>query len=231
MSSEIIHTLFVACDHLIVLAYSISGPAGPNVCHPSEVEPASGIFFSPTTTPTPTASSAPTRQAAYLPRSVVSLLLAIHLSFHSLLWITAPVRWESCPNTFALPKQSIAVCLLLPLSFGSACRRGQLRRSPGEVTRGPAGQLVLIASRGLGFFFSSSCWGPASQPGCSDVRSRASALRKRPSCDPRGKQTDCTDTFNAFSSASTIPIPDPPPPYFFTPIQTHTHTEYASSFP
>lgn len=85
--------------------------------------------------------------------SVVSLLPAIHLSFHSLLWITASVRWESCPNTFALPKQSIAVCLLLPLSFGSACRRERLRRSPGEVTRGPAGQLVLIASRGLGCFF------------------------------------------------------------------------------
>lgn len=46
LSSEIIHTLFVACDHLIVLAYSISGPAGPNVCHPSEVEPASGVFLS-----------------------------------------------------------------------------------------------------------------------------------------------------------------------------------------
>lgn len=31
------------------------------------------------------------------------------------------------------------------------CRRRRLRRSPGEVTRGPAGQLVLIASRGLFF--------------------------------------------------------------------------------
>lgn len=111
MSSEIIHTLFVACDHLIVLAYFISGPAGPNVCHSSEVEPASGIF-SPTTTPT------------FFP-SVVSLLLAIHLSFHSLLWITATVRWESCPNTFALPKQSIAVsrsfpCLLVCVSAQAA---------------------------------------------------------------------------------------------------------------
>lgn len=131
MSSEIIHTLFVACDHLIVLAYFISGPAGPNVCHSSQVEPASGI-----STPT---------------FSVVSLLLAIHLSFLSLLWITGTVRRESCPNTFVLPKQSMAVSRSFA-PFWFVCWSTWLRRSHSEVTRGPAGQLVLIASRGLFFF-------------------------------------------------------------------------------
>lgn len=86
----------------------------------------------------------------------VSLLPAIHLSYVSLLWITETVLWESCPNTFVLPKQSITVSYLH--TFG-------LLSSPGaKVTRGPAGQLVPIASRGLFF------WGPPSQPGCSDVR-------------------------------------------------------------
>lgn len=73
----------------------------------------------------------------------VSLLPAIHLSFLSLLWITETVLWESCPNAFVLPKQSIAVSYLH--TFG-------LLGSPGaKVTRGPAGQLVPIASRGLFF--------------------------------------------------------------------------------
>lgn len=116
-----------------------------NVCHSSEVEPASGISTS----------------TFFL--SVLSLLPAIHLSFLSLLWITGTVHWESCPNTFVLPKQSIADSCSFAL-FWFVCLSEWLRRSHGEVTRGPAGQLVLIASRGLFF------WGPPSQPGCSDVR-------------------------------------------------------------
>lgn len=128
----------------IVLAYIISEPAGPNVCHSSEVEPAFGI------------------SSVYFcsqPALTVSLLPAIHLSFLSLLWITGTVLGERCPNTFVLPKQSIAVSFA---RFWFA----RLMRSPSEVTRGPAGQLVLIASRGFFLFF----WGPPSQPGCSDVR-------------------------------------------------------------
>lgn len=128
----------------IVLALIISEPAGPNVCHSSEVEPAFGI------------SSAYFRSQ---PALAVSLLPAIHLSFLSLLWITGTVLGERCPNTFVLPKQSIAV------SF-ARFRFARLTSSPSEVTRGPAGQLVLIASRGFFLFF----WGPPSQPGCSDVR-------------------------------------------------------------
>lgn len=107
-----------------------------NVCHSSEVEPASGnstplYFF-------------------FFPSSALSLLLAIHLSFLSLLWITGTVRWESCPNTFVLPKHSITDSHSSAL-FWFMCLSGRLRRSHGEVTRGPAGQLVLIASRGLFF--------------------------------------------------------------------------------
>lgn len=130
----------------IVLAYIISEPAGPNVCHSSEVEPAFGI------------SSAYFRSRSQ-PALTVSLLPAIHLSFLSLLWITGTVLGERCPNTFVLPKQSIAFSVA---HFWFAW----LRRSPSEATRGPAGQLVLIASRGFFLFF----WGPPSQPGCSDVR-------------------------------------------------------------
>lgn len=128
----------------IVLAYIISEPAGPNVCHSSEVAPAFGI------------SSAYFRSQ---PALTVSLLPALHLSFLSLLWITGTVLGEHCPNTFVFPKQSIAG------SFAHVWF-ARLTRSPSEVTRGPAGQLVLIASRGFLFFF----WGPPSQPGCSDVR-------------------------------------------------------------
>lgn len=75
----------------IVLAYIISEPAGPNVCHPSEVEPAFGIastFF----------------RSRSQPALTVSLLPAIHLSFLSLLWITGTALGEHCPNTFVLPK-------------------------------------------------------------------------------------------------------------------------------
>lgn len=118
----------------IVLAYIITEPAGPNVCHSSEVEPAFGI------------SSAYFRPQ---PALTVSLLPAIHLSFLSLLWITGIVLGERCPNTFVLPKQSIAVSFA---HFWFAW----LTKSPSEVTRGPAGQLVLIASRGF-FLFSGGC--------------------------------------------------------------------------
>lgn len=86
----------------------------------------------------------------FFPSSALSLLLAIHLSFLSLLWITGTVRWESCPNTFVLPKHSITDSHSSAL-FWFMCLSGRLRRSHGEVTRGPAGQLVLIASRGLFF--------------------------------------------------------------------------------
>lgn len=83
--------------------------------------------------------------------SVLSLLPAIHLSFLSLLWITGTVRWESCPNTFVLPKQSNTdpPLLVCSLSVHVCVCSERLRRSHGGVTRGPAGQLVLIASRGL----------------------------------------------------------------------------------
>lgn len=37
----------------------------------------------------------------------VFVLLAFHLSVLSLLWITGKALWESCPNMFVLPKQSI----------------------------------------------------------------------------------------------------------------------------
>lgn len=127
MSSEIIHTLFVACDHLIVLAYFISGPAGSNVCHSSEVEPASGI-------------AAPTF-------SVVSLLPAIHLSFLSLLWITGAAHWESCPNTFVLPKQSVAVPpLSLRLCVGE-------HSSGGTIVKSLEVQQDSLYSLPLGAFF------------------------------------------------------------------------------
>lgn len=86
----------------------------------------------------------------FLPHSLVSLLLAIHLSLLSLLWITGTVRWESCPNAFVLPKQSITVSRSFA-HFWFVCLSMRFRRSHSEVTRGPAGQLVLVASRGLLF--------------------------------------------------------------------------------
>lgn len=78
----------------------------------------------------------------------VFMLLAFHLSVLLLLWITGTAHRESCPNTFVLPKQSITDSCVFAF-FLVVCSRQQLRRSHGEVTKGPAGQLVLIASRGL----------------------------------------------------------------------------------
>lgn len=78
----------------------------------------------------------------------VFVLLAFHLSILSLLWITGMALWESCPNMFVLPKQSITDSRVFAFVL-VLCSREWLRRSHGEVTRGPAGQLVLIASRGL----------------------------------------------------------------------------------
>lgn len=115
-----------------VSGFFIGEPAGPNVCHSSEVEPAFGI------------SGAYFRSRSQ-PALTVSLLPAIHLSFLSLLWITGTVLGEHCPNTFVLSKQRIAVSFA---HFWFA----RFTRSPTEVTRGPAGQLVLIASRGFFLF-------------------------------------------------------------------------------
>lgn len=98
------------------------------MCHPSEVEPASGISSS----------------------TFSFTLYTFHLSFLSLLWIT----YRNCPLgqlvQLCLCCQNRASLTLAPLlPFGFVCLSEWLRRSHGEVTRGPAGQLVLIASRGL----------------------------------------------------------------------------------
>lgn len=145
LSSEIIHSLFVACDHLIVLAYIISEPAGLNVCHSLEVEPAFGTssayFCSPFQPPTP-----------HPPSLCHCFQLFTFPFFHS----------------YGLLEQSFGKAVQIRLwcqNRASLLHTFGLLVSPGaKVTRGPAGQLVPIASRGLFF------WGPPSQPGCSDVR-------------------------------------------------------------
>ena len=119
------------------------------MCHSSEVEPASGV-----STPT-----------------FFFLLCTVFASSYSpFLSFTLMDYWSG-----PLGELSKYVCVAKTehrrfspplLSFRFVCLSERLRRSHGEVTRGPAGQLVLIASGGLFFFF----WGPPSQPGCSDVR-------------------------------------------------------------
>lgn len=144
--------------------------------------------------------------------SLVSVLLAIHLSFLSLLWITGTVLWESCPNTFVLPKQSITVSRSFA-HFWFVCLSLQFRRSHSEVTRGPAGQLVLIASRGpFWFFVLFFFWGPPSQPGCSDAR--------RAGHQPSGNIQAATHRGNR-RTAQTHTVPSH---LLCTDVQMQTHT-------
>lgn len=53
----------------------------------------------------------------------VFVLLAFHLSVLSLLWITGTALWESCPNMFVLPKQSITDSHVFAFFFGFVFER------------------------------------------------------------------------------------------------------------
>lgn len=163
------------------------------------------------------------------PCSVVSLLRAIHLSFHSLLWITAALRWESCPNTFALPKQSIAVCLLLPCLWVGVSAGG----SGGALVKSLEVQQDSLYSKPLGalflLFFYYYSWGPPSQPGCSDVRRAGHQPSGNVQAASHGGNRRTAQTRLAPSLLCPPSTLAPNPPIFFTPIQTHRERAYTRS--
>lgn len=137
-----------------------------------------------------------------------------------------------CQNRVSLFARSF------PVSFGSACRRERLRRSPGEVTGGPAGQLVLVASRGLVFsffFFYYSSWGPPSQPGCSDVRRAGHQPSGNVQAATHGgnRRTAQTRLAPSLPPPHTPPILSPASLYFFFlhPYKHHTETPIRKEHP
>lgn len=113
MSSAIIHAVFVACDHLIVLLFFFFFVVYREPSNLSNVyrEPASGTL------------------ASVL---ALSLLQALHLSSPSLLWITAsgPLGELSKYVCVAKTKRHLFLLLVLRgLLYMCACERFGLRRA------------------------------------------------------------------------------------------------------
>lgn len=168
------------------------------------------------------------RSSEVEPLPLASLLLpsvlpfaSSHLSFLSLLWITGTVHRERavqmCPRC-----QNRATPILL--SFCSllfpAFRRERLGGGGAEVTIGPAGQLVPIASRGPFFIL---FWGPPSQPGCSDVRRAGHEPSGNVQAATHGGNRWTPQTRTGHLHAQWLPL------RFLTRRSTDTHVEATNS--